>query len=86
MTTLILHMVCPGCRALGAHFKDVEHHGVFSGVGVAPDVVEYAKHADVQTPSTGSSPRRKCVAGIGEDLLSLRNSLNIFLSNLLVNP
>ena len=48
MTTLVLHVVCPGGRALGAHFKDVEHHGVVSGVRVAPDVVEYAKHVDVQ--------------------------------------
>ena len=71
-------MVCIGGRALGSHFEDLEDHCVDSGVEVPPDVVEYAKRVDVQD-TFNRELSEKCMAGIGEDLLSLRNPLSIFL-------
>ena len=41
-------MVGPGDGALAAHLEDVEDHGVDGGVGVAPNIMENAKCADMQ--------------------------------------
>ena len=68
-------MVAPGQRCIGAHFEDVLDNTVESDVGAGPDVVEQGEDANVDAcrlASTGSSPRRKYRAVVGEDLLSFR--------------
>ena len=73
-------MIRPGCGVGVAHHENILDNTMDSGAGVGDDVVKETQSADMEY--SFSSPRRKCRAGTGDDLLRFKKLLRTLLWNI----